>query len=129
VLRLGLLGRRVRLACVAHRDRGTGVERRGAAGRTLPVKLPAAGFDGVLDGADIATDEFGNDHHVLGELRRDTERLGELPQQEVAVVEVCPNHHVLGVELTRDEPAVESPLGQAIYRSATNTGQRVGNAG
>jgi hypothetical protein len=76
---------------------------------SAPLEVPGC-FKGVFDGSGVAVGEVGDNHHVLGEPGRHAERLGELSQDRVAIVEIGPDHQVAIVELTGNEPAVVAPL-------------------
>src|SRR6202035_3340775 len=89
------------------------------------LKLPRC-FEGILDRARVAFSEVSYDHHVLDITGRDAEGSGELPQYRIAEVEIGPDHQVHIVQLTRDEPAVISPLGQPSPGRAAHARQGLG---
>src|SRR6202034_4156399 len=83
----------------------------------------------VLDGTGVAAGEVGDDHHVLGEPRRHAEGPGKLPEDGVAVVEVGAYHHMTVVKLTRHQPAVVSPFGESLARTAAGARHVLGEPG
>lgn len=65
---------------------------------STPLKLPRC-FESILDGADVASSDVSDDHHVLAEPRRHAEGLGEVLQHRGAAVEGGADHHMGVVKL------------------------------
>jgi hypothetical protein len=91
------------------------------------LELPCR-FEGVLDGASVASCDVGDDHHVLDVPGRHAEGSGKLPQYRVAVVEIGADHHMGVVKLARDQPAVVAPLRQPCWRGTAHARQGGGQA-